>query len=228
VDRLIDVGRRLGSYLPWHGETDPFRVLVAEMLLRRTTRKSVARAYEPLMDRFGTPRRLARAPREQIYEAVKGLGLGNQRAQALQEAAEYIVTRCAGRVPGNSREELLSVPHVGDYVADAALLYGYGSITLPLDEGIRRVLRRVCGLPPRKGRPYSDKELLDIARSVTDRVTDAGEARVVHQALLWVLWNTCKPVRPSCSSCPLQTVCVTGKTANASAAGQAEDGRGRS
>jgi len=171
----------------------------------------VSRVYGLLTERFGNPLALCEAPRQEVFDTAKALGLGNQRTTALQDLARYIVTNYAGMVPSD-RVGLLSVPHVGDYVADATLLYAYGEIVLPLDESIRRVLKRVCGLPLDRTRPYSDTELLRIADTVTGQLSTTEEARAVHQALLWILWNVCKPRQPLCAVCPLNANCVTGST----------------
>ena len=205
---LINLGKGIGDYLPWHSERDPFRVLTVEKLLQRTTRTNVLRVYKHFIAKFGTAESILDTSPLCLYEAIKELGLGKQRSQALIVIAKTLVEKYGGRVPCD-RDQLISIPHVGDYIADAVLLYGYGKTAFPLDGGIQRVLRRASGLPENKKPPYSDKHLNTIAYLLLEDLTPR-EIVYIHRALLWLAWEVCKPVsHPLCDICILNTVCMT-------------------
>src|SRR5207249_8426314 len=77
----IDVrGRLLAWYdanrrdLPWRRTRDPYRILVAEVLLQRTRVASGVPYYERFLARFPTVRDLAAARLDDVLAAWEGLG----------------------------------------------------------------------------------------------------------------------------------------------------------
>lgn len=204
---LLKLGETVGEFLPWHAERDPFRILLTEKLLQRTARRNVLKVYSDFVANFGTPETLAGVDPEILYKEIKILGLGRQRAQALQVIARTILNFYDGRVPCD-RQELIKIPYVGDYIADAVLLYGFGGKAFPLDAGIQRVIRRVFGLPPSRKPPYMDKELVTLAEHLIEKALPEQVVQI-HRAVLWLAWETCKPQKPCCGSCPLAICCKT-------------------
>src|SRR2546429_7582137 len=77
----IDVRARLLAWydanrrdLPWRRTRDPYRILVAEVLLQRTRVASGVPYYERFLARFPTVRDLAAAPLDDVLAAWEGLG----------------------------------------------------------------------------------------------------------------------------------------------------------
>src|SRR5205809_4034123 len=114
----IDVrGRLLAWYdanrrdLPWRRTRDPYRILVAEVLLQRTRVASGVPYYERFLARFPTVRDLAAAPLDDVLAAWEGLGF-YRRAEHLHGAAQAHVNRHGGTVP-RSHEALGALPGTG-------------------------------------------------------------------------------------------------------------------
>src|SRR5947209_169414 len=114
----IDVrGRLLAWYdanrrdLPWRRTRDPYRILVAEVLLQRTRVASGVPYYERFLARFPTVRDLAAAPLDDVLAAWEGLGF-YRRAEHLHAAAQAIVNRHGGTVP-RSYEAPARLPGLG-------------------------------------------------------------------------------------------------------------------
>ena len=72
--KLLAWGRKNRRSFPWRETDDPFRVLVAEVLLQRSRGKTVANVYRQL---FRVARRgsLARARESSIAAVIRPLGL---------------------------------------------------------------------------------------------------------------------------------------------------------
>src|SRR5947207_3638101 len=111
----IDVRKRLLAWydanrrdLPWRRTRDPYRILVAEVLLQRTRVASSVPYYERFLARFPTVRDLAAAPLDDVLAAWEGLGF-YRRAERLRAAAQAIVNRRGGKVP-RSVEALAAPP----------------------------------------------------------------------------------------------------------------------
>lgn len=175
---------------PWHGSDDPYVVLLAEVLLQRTKRVVVARVLPAFLEAAPDPGALAGSDPAELAEILRPTGL-TSRAQRLPSLGAALAE--LGGVP-RERDALLALPGVGEYVADAVLLYAYGIPTFPLDRNVQRVLTRVFhGRQPDKSLgPYRDAALTEVVESLTG----ANSARVstdIHQGVMAVAWSNCGP-----------------------------------
>jgi len=87
---LLRWGRANRRHFPWRTETDPFRILVAEVLLQRSRGKTVAKVYEALFDRWPDAEMLAKARTSSIRAVIRPLGL-TRRAEILRNLARSVV-----------------------------------------------------------------------------------------------------------------------------------------
>ncbi|HEX9235545.1 MAG TPA: A/G-specific adenine glycosylase, partial [Actinomycetota bacterium] len=109
---------------PWRGVSDPYRILVSEVMLQQTQASRVIPAYERFTKFFPTVERLAAAPAAEVIEAWSGLGY-NRRAVSLWRAAQAIVSEHGGRVPSDPGS-LCRLPGVGPYTAAAVAAVAHG------------------------------------------------------------------------------------------------------
>ncbi|MFB3739940.1 MAG: A/G-specific adenine glycosylase, partial [Candidatus Velamenicoccus archaeovorus] len=122
VRDLLRWGRANRRDFPWRSETDPFRILVAEVLLQRSRGTTVAGVYQQLFARWPDVRALAGARVASIRSVIRPLGLV-RRAGTLRELARAVVA--LGGVP-RTAEGLLELPGVGPYAAHATLAVAFG------------------------------------------------------------------------------------------------------
>lgn len=200
---LIREGREYYGSLSWHGESDPFRLLVAEYLLRRTTRRAVNRVYPELIRSFPTARRVAEASGNDLWRIARPVGLRN-RVLTLKKVAQSVEDQ---RGVPFTRELLRALPHVGPYVADSVLLYTGQGRALPLDANIQRVVNRAAlGTNPNKPEdPYADVPLRNIV-SWWARRRRIETIKLLHQGVLSVAWTWCRGT-PIHEGCPLSRHC---------------------
>ena len=85
---------------PWRETADPFRILVAEVLLQRSRGKTVATVYEELFRRWPDAAALSRARVATIASVIRPLGLV-KRAETLKALATEVVR--LGAVPDIAR-----------------------------------------------------------------------------------------------------------------------------
>src|SRR6266542_1579694 len=95
---LISWFRTNGRSFPWRQTDDPFRLLIAEILLQRTPYWKVRPAYEALVALAPTPAALAALPIEKVEPIIRPLGLV-ARARTLVDLGRALVDRHAGSVP---------------------------------------------------------------------------------------------------------------------------------
>src|SRR2546421_3751762 len=81
--RLLFWFKQSGRSFPWRDpERTSYEVVVAEILLQRTTAVGVARAYPGFIGRYPSWETLAQAPLNGLEDALRPLGLWRQKALA--------------------------------------------------------------------------------------------------------------------------------------------------
>ena len=108
---VLDWYARSRRDLPWRRTTDPYAILVSEVMLQQTQVARVVPRYLEWLDRWPDAESLAAASRAEVLAAWVGLGY-NRRALRLREA-------CAWVAEHGWPEDLRSLPGIGPYTAAA-------------------------------------------------------------------------------------------------------------
>jgi len=197
-----------GRNYPWRRSRDPYKVLIAEIMLQRTKADQVLPVYLSFIRDFPTAQKLSEAPLEKIRSYFDRLGL-MWRAELVKRLAGELVSKFQGRVP-DDRRELLSLPSVGEYMADAVLSFSRGKDVAVVDANVCRVIGRIFGLKP-KGEARRDPRFREIAQSMVPR----DKARELNWAIIDLAALICTPKNPRHDECPLQEICSFRKTQKA-------------
>ena len=184
---------------PWRETDDPFRILVAEVLLQRSRGKTVAKVYERLFERWPDAASLARARVETIEKVIRPLGL-SRRAGTLKQMAG--VVSGLGEVP-STLDGLLALPGVGPYAAGATLAVAFGKRAPVVDGVTARVYRRYFGIDPTTP-ASSDPELWQVVA----QASPARKNKEWNWAVLDLASSICLPKVPRCHECPLAAHCA--------------------
>ncbi len=203
VDVLIEWWRKKDRtfYYPWREATDPYRVLVAEILLQRTRRDKVKDVYEEFMKRFPNPEFLANANPRNVEDVIKPLGLRKRGKYLIKMALEFIRNR-----EKIEKGEFEVLPGVGTYIASTArLLLGYDT-NVKADSSIARVLHRFFGRKINRRRPADTKWINDLISKCSP--TDSQKKKEFLLSLIDLAWEICKPKNPLCDRCPLNKLCL--------------------
>ena len=185
---------------PWRQKgINPYRLLIAEMLLKRTTAKAAARAYGPFLKRYPTIGQLALASEDELAQVLEPIGLSRQRSRAIRELALFLAEQCIG-VP-NTIDQLRSIPGIGDYTAHAILSFGFDISVAVVDGNVERVIRRV----------FQDSVGSYIGRTAVQEISDALLPWKCHKSFNFAMLDlgalVCRPARPQCHECPLNGQC---------------------
>ncbi len=187
--------------LPWRMTSDPYAILVSEIMLQQTQVDRVLPKYQQFLAAFPTLSDLATAATADVISAWVPLGY-NMRAVRLQSIARQVLADYAGRIP-DTIEELLKLKGVGRYTAGAIACFAYHKQVATVDTNIRRVLHRIfLGLEHPEPRA-NDAQMLLLA----EHVLPAGEAYNWNQALMDLGATICTSNNPQCVRCPLQQTC---------------------
>lgn len=198
---LVDWFMQCGRDYPWRRTTDPWAILVSEVMLQQTTIPTVLARYETWMQRYPTPAHLARADEQEALLSWEGLGY-YRRVRALQATARAICEKHDGVFPREA-EELLALPGIGKYTSAAVLSFAYNKPAALVDANVARVLARL----------YDDRTPIDTAagqRAAETRATQLlhrTNPRAYNSALMELGQTICTPGKPRCELCPVRKLC---------------------
>ncbi len=199
--RLLNWYAREKRPLPWRETPDPYRIWVSEIMLQQTQVDTAVPFYGRFLRTFPSLRSLADAPLGDVLKAWENLGYYT-RARNLQQAARKVQEKFGGKLPA-TREELLSLPGIGPYTADAILSIAFGMPVPAVDGNVRRVISRIFALKGNGG-PRSGETI----RALAEALVPKRKAGDFNQALMDLGATLCTPRRPDCRSCPLQRFCL--------------------
>lgn len=123
--------------LPWRKTTDPYDILVSEIMLQQTQVARVQEKYKEFLKAFPTVEALARAPLSSVLRLWSGLGY-NRRAKYLHESAKFCVSQYSGKFP-KERRALLAFPGIGPYTASAVCIFAFNLPEVCIETNIRTV-----------------------------------------------------------------------------------------
>lgn len=124
--------------LPWRKTSNPYRILVSEIMLQQTQVDRVLPKYRAFLTQFPTVTSLAEATLGEVLRAWQGLGY-NRRAKMLHTCAQSVVREHAGKFP-KTYEALVALPGIGPYTAGAVLAFAFNSATPIIETNIRSVM----------------------------------------------------------------------------------------
>jgi A/G-specific adenine glycosylase len=188
-----------GRDFPWRRTRDPYKVLVAELLLQKTAAKPVEIVWSIFVERYPTVHALAQASVRDVARLIRPLGL-RKRIKALREAARTAVRETGGEIAPDEGF-LRSLTGVGAYTAAAVLSFSHGVSTAVVDVNCARVYSRIAGF-----QPNTLRQGLAFAQVVSRRVITAKTHREVNYGVLDLAAEVCRP-RPRCAGCPLARLC---------------------
>ncbi|QDV38347.1 A/G-specific adenine glycosylase [Tautonia plasticadhaerens] len=188
--------------LPWRLDRDPYKVLVAEVMLVQTTVTAVGPFFSRFVARFPTAEALASADEADVLKAWEGLGY-YRRARLLQAAARALVERHGGRVPEDPGA-IRALPGVGRYIAGAVSSIAFDLPEPILEANTQRVLARWLSWPEDVRSTRSQARLWEAAARL---VPPEGAGRF-NQAMMDLGATICTPRAPRCLACPAADLCL--------------------
>ena len=140
---------------PWRETTDPYKILVSEIMLQQTQADRVVAFYENWIKRFPDFKTLAHAKFSDIYPYWQGLGY-NRRALNLQKTAQKVTNEFGGKLP-QEITKLESLPGIGPYTARAVSIFSFNTPIFCIETNIRRVFIHHFFSTKKKSRINADK-----------------------------------------------------------------------
>ncbi len=192
---------RTGRSFPWRRKSaSKYEIIIAEVLLQRTRAETVVAFFRRFANRFPSWNKLSKASEEELASFLRPVGLWRRRAASLNQLAQ-VMAKKNGRFP-KRRAEIEALPGVGQYIANAILLFCHDEPQPLLDVNMARVLERVFG--PRK---LADIRYDPYLQSLSLEVVRCKRPKELNWAILDLAASICFAGTPGCSDCPLEFMC---------------------
>ena len=168
-------------------------------MLQQTQVKTVIPYFDKFTSKFSTLKSLSRCGEKEILKLWEGLGY-YRRAKNLLASSKILVKKYNSRLP-NTLDEIMSLPGVGVYTANALLGLVHNKPTIAIDGNVKRVFARILNKQENKINfekfiKINNKKLFN-----TKRNSDFVEALMEFGALI------CRPKDPKCITCNLAKTC---------------------
>ena len=193
--------------LPWRKNVSQskkhYYTLVSEFMLQQTQVVTVIPYFNRFINKIPNLKKLSKIPDRELIKLWEGLGYYS-RAKNLKKTAKIIISKYHGEIP-NNYEDLISLPGIGNYTANAILAIAFNKSYIPLDGNIERVLKRYLYL--RKDKEIQKDNLIEKKSifGISSRASDYAQALMELGAMI------CKPKNPECSKCPISKNCKSYK-----------------
>ena len=198
--KWYDLNKRL---LPWRKkvslEKKQYYTLISEFMLQQTQVTTVIPFFNRFIKNLPSINSLAKANEKKLIKLWQGLGYYS-RVRNLKKTAQAIIENFEGKVPNNLKD-LLTLPGVGNYTANAILAIAFNKPYIPLDGNIERVLKRYLYLKKKKEIQKDNLLQKKIIFGTSLRSSDYAQALMELGALI------CKPSNPRCDECPIKLNC---------------------
>ncbi len=178
----------------------PFQVLIAELMLQKTNASQVENIFPRFIEIYPNPESIVNLKEDDLAKLLQPLGLFNRRARDLKKTAEIILD--LGNVIPSEKKDLMSLPGVGEYIANAVLCFAFSKKMPIIDANVGRVMKRIFSFPV-KSAPSRDKKLAErMEELIPDRYFKEFNYGILDMAAL-----ICIPRKPRCEECPLTDIC---------------------
>ena len=200
--RLLVWYRRHGRDLPWRKTSDPYHILVSEIMLQQTQVDRVMPKYAEWLAKYPTFGALAAAPDHDVIRTWYPLGY-NIRPRRLQSIAREAVTKYDGRLPSDEAT-LLSFKGIGAYTAGAIRSFAFRERAAILDTNVARVLFRVF---VGRGDPKAHAMKRHLW-ALSEALVPVRHAYDFNQGLMDFGATVCVARDPRCLVCPMAKECL--------------------
>jgi A/G-specific adenine glycosylase len=178
----------------------PFQIMIVELFLKKTKAETVNTRMYGFVSKYNTPKKILKERKAVILRKISPLGLGSQRTIALRTISKHIQENYEGTLPSNLTK-IENIPHIGLYISNATLCFGFNKRVPILDVNTNRVISRVFGIDGKQDL-RDNKKLQETALKLLPRKS----FKEYNWGLLDLGALICKPI-PLCVKCPLKSIC---------------------
>ncbi|TFH28986.1 MAG: A/G-specific adenine glycosylase [Promethearchaeota archaeon] len=200
--RLILWFNKNGRDLPWRKTHNPYHILVSELMLQQTQVDRVIEYYQQFLNALPNFEAVAQAPESLLLKLWEGLGYYN-RVRNLQKTARIILEKYNGTFP-TQKEEILSLPGIGEYTAGAVMTFALNLREPIVDTNVNRILHRIFLYPTKNSENSTFTKILWL---LSENLLPEENYWEFNQGIMDFGAIHCTGTKPHCFSCYLKEFC---------------------
>ena len=177
---------------------DPYLVLIACILSLRTNDRTTYPATLRMLELAKTPQEMKDVKAEDLAKAIYPVGFYENKAKQIVELSRQIVDELDGKLP-DEIEELCKFKGVGRKTANLVLARGFHKPAICVDVHVHRIFNRLGYV---KTKSPEETEFALRKKLPKKYWIDINTLIVTHGQ------NVCKPIKPNCSTCPVNEYCA--------------------
>lgn len=195
--KLMTWGKKNFQLFPWRETNDPYRLLLAELMLHRTRAPQVEPVFLEFMQNYPDINALRNASLEDIQHHLYSLGL-HWRVPLIYEMVAVIFEEFDGKIP-QGKEQLESLPGVSQYISGAVRCFAWKIPDPIIDTNTVRIVGRLFGL-----KITDSSRRTKYIRELITRLVDREKPDIFNYAMLDLAHMVCVPGEPKCEECPVR------------------------
>ena len=177
---------------------DPYLVLIGCILSLRTNDRTTYPATLRMLELAKTPREMKEVDVKDLAKAIYPVGFYENKARQIIELSRQIDEELGGKVP-DEIEDLCKFNGVGRKTANLVLARGFNKPAICVDVHVHRIFNRLGYV---KTKNPEETEFALREKLPKKYWIDINTLIVAHGQ------NVCKPIKPMCSSCPIEKYCA--------------------
>jgi len=142
---LLNWSRVNSPSYPWRKTSDPYKVMISEMLLRRTRASSVQKVYLNFLKKFPTVKNLAQSSTKEIEKVIKSLGI-KSRSYKIKTTAEKLAKKYSTKFPTTEKEMFQVFGTGSNYTVNAIQCFAQNQKVPIFDVNVKRIFERVFSI----------------------------------------------------------------------------------
>lgn len=175
----------------------PYQTLISCLLSLRAKDETIEKISRKLFKIAKTPKEMIKIPEKRLKKIIFSSGHFNKKSEAIRHVSQQLIERFNSKVP-NTREELMSIKHIGPKTANIVLAFSFNKPVIPVDTHVNRIPNRI-GWIKTKNPEQSEIALMEIIPK---------KYWIDFNGIFVLFGKTiCLPVSPKCSNCPIRKYC---------------------
>ena len=174
-----------------------FKTLIITILSSRTKDKTLLKIHDKLFNKISSLNDLRKLSTKKIEDLIYPVSFYKNKAKFLKELPKVIDKEFNGEIPNNI-DGLMKLPGVGRKVANVVSVVAFDNYDIGVDTHVHRILNRIGYIKTKT--PYETE--MKLRKKLPKKYW-----KKINYFLVAFGQNTCVPISPFCSKCPINRYC---------------------
>lgn len=202
---LLQWSQKNSPEYPWRKTSDPYKIMISEMLLRRTRASNVIPVYKTLIKKFPNIESLQKSSVREIEKIIRSLGI-KSRSSKIRSTAQTIARKYPDSFPSEEKELKNVLGSGSNYTINTIRCFAYDQNVPIFDVNVQRIFERIFSIDFGKDAHKKKDSWKTVSYALPQK-----NVKQFNWALLDLGKEICVHSTPKCEKCPLKTICDYGK-----------------